>query len=966
MADNFFDESILENKKSQFENYPSLKDYKNFRYVLKQTLDGFQIFCEINSERLNSGELKALLKLNEEKNFLSDSDVALINYIFHRLIGNLTIYKIMNDVGLIFSYLKESNMKTIFDDGKVDMGIAKIDYNKLPEIKFANKKLELDIDINFDLENNVVLDIKNKGDFIFSTDQVFYIIDNNLYELNSNIPAKFYKEIFSGKNKFSIESFFSLKKSLLTLLKEHHNVKISKEVEDLVNLNVEERVAPVVIEVAKSNHFVALHLKYKIGNEFFNVEDYKYAETINWMDKKQEIKIIKEKDNLIQYKSDLGISEDEFLFQMQKFRIRFSQNSKSPFLLMFPISNLEILVKQIIPELEKTYKIEYKDGVALRLTDGNVKFEIETNLKSRLDLFEFKVKFNIEEQEFDIDFLKEVIQQNKKFVQLEDGTTVNIENIREINKWIEFLKRFTFKKSENVYKTESKVALELDEFLKSFKEKNIKSNDEYKNMILELKEKTPITPIELPENVDSILRNYQKEGIYWLHFLKKYGFGGILADEMGLGKTLQALTILDMNKDLGPHIVICPKTLIYNWEFEAKKYFPNMRVLVISGDSNKRKKLIETSNDYDLIITSYSMLQKDYRYYIEFDLKYGYQILDEAHYVKNMKTLSAKAVRLINAQNIVLLTGTPLENNLDELYGTFDLVMPEYLGSKIEFNREFASKIERNNMIALEILQAKIRPFILRRIKSEVLKELPEKQEQVVYSAMTNKQIAIYNEVLNRVKIEVNELVKNQGFDKSKIQVLSALLKLRQVCNHPSLVDKDFTDEEDISGKYNQFQELLSEVIDNGEKVLVFSQFTSMLDIMEKDLKKEKIKYLRLDGSTKNRQELVEEFNNDKSTKIFLISLKAGGVGINLTSASAVFLYDPWWNPMVERQAMDRAHRIGQKKTVNIYKFITKNSIEEKILKLQERKGNLFDNLVNQDRGFIKRLEWEDLMELFD
>ena len=388
--------------------------------------------------------------------------------------------------------------------------------------------------------------------------------------------------------------------------------------------------------------------------------------------------------------------------------------------------------------------------------------------------------------------------------------------------------------------------------------------------------------------------------------------------------------------------------------------------MIIDKDSEKRKKLIDEVNNYNIVITSYSMIQKDYIHYIEKEINFNYQVLDEAHYVKNIKTLSSKAVRIIPAKRKVLLTGTPLENNLDELFGTFELIMPGYLGSKLEFRRDFVSKIERNNQIALEILQAKIRPFILRRTKKEVLKELPDKQEQTVLNEMTNKQIGVYNEVLQRVKTEVNELVKVQGFDKSRIQVLSALLKLRQVCNHPALADKSFRDQEDISGKYEQFKELLEEVIDSGEKVLVFSQFTSMLDIFEDDLIKDKVNYLRLDGSTKNRQDIVDQFNNDDKVKVFLISLKAGGVGLNLTAASAVFLYDPWWNPMAEQQAVDRAHRIGQTKKVNIYKFITKNSIEEKILKLQTRKGNLFENLVVEDSGFVKRLEWEDLMELFD
>jgi len=742
-------------------------------------------------------------------------------------------------------------------------------------------------------------------------------------------------------------------------------MKISKEVENLSNLNLKRKVAKVVAEVSRTSHFIVFALKYKIGKEHFNIEDYKYLENQSWLDKTSEIKIVKEKDSLVHYVSDETLSEDIFREIFEGVRIRYSQNSKSPFSLMLPISYLELFIAKAIPNIKKFFDIEYKDGVPLRLAEGNVKFEIEANLKSRLDLFEFNVKFKVEDEYFDLDFLKNLMQQNKKFIQLKDGSTINIENVREINKWIEFLKRFEFKRKDNNYSTKSEVALELDEFLRDFKQKEVKSNESYRDLILELKERKPIKTIDLPSNIDSILRDYQKEGIYWMHFLKKYGFGGILADEMGLGKTLQALTILAMERDQ-KHIVICPKTLIFNWENEIKLYFPEIKVLIIDGDSEKRKRLIKTINNFDIIITSYSMLQRDYAEYIRSKLKFEYAVLDEAHYIKNMKTLSAKAVRLIDSKNKILLTGTPLENNLGELYSTFDLIMPNYLGSKLEFNREFISKIERNNMIALEILQSKIRPFILRRTKKEVLKELPDKQEQVVYSEMTNRQIAIYNEVLNRVRDEVNNLIEKQGFQKSRIQVLSALLKLRQICNHPSLVDESFKGEENISGKHNQFLELLTEVVDSGEKVLVFSQFTSMLDIFEKDLARLDIKYTRLDGSTRDRQEVVKQFNTNKEIKVFLISLKAGGVGINLTSASAVFLYDPWWNPMVEKQAMDRAHRIGQTKKVNVYKFITKNSIEEKILKLQERKGNLFDNLVTESGNIIKKLEWEDLMELFD
>lgn len=948
MDKKFFDESIFNSVESE----ESLNiDSKLLSFHLKKHNNSFQFYVENKSERLNGSELKIILKANETKKFLSENDCALFNYISHRLLGTQTIYNVFNDISFILSHLKNSKIKTFFEENS---------------LQFSDKSYKLNLELKFDENNNVVLEVLDKGDIIATPDVVYFIKDEVLYSLNEKVPPKFYTEIFDGKNKFSIDMFLTLKTTILERLKNSQNLKISPEVKMLSEMSIEKRVAKLVVEISKTTHFIILHLKYNVGEEVFNAEDYKYAETISWIDKKSLVKIVREEEQLVQYIPDETLSEEVMREIFDGTRIKYSPSPKSPFMVMLPISSLENFINQVLPKVEDRFDVIYKNGQKLKLADGNVKFELETNLKSRLDFFEFKVRFRIENEYFDIDFLKDLMLKNKKYVQLKDGTTVNIENIREINKWIEFLKKFEFKKKDNVYQSHSTTALELDEFLKDFKEKNIKSNEEYKNMIQELKEKKPVNEVELPLDVKEILRDYQKEGVYWLHFLKKYGFNGILADEMGLGKTIQTLCILAMNQEEGAHIVICPKSLIYNWENEIKKYFPQMKVLIIDGESEKRKKLIENSQGSNILITSYSMLQKDYKMYIENHLNFNYMVLDEAHYVKNMKTLSAKAVRIINSKRVLLLTGTPLENNLDELYGTFDLVMPTYLGNKIDFNRDYVSKIERNNMIALELLQAKIRPFILRRTKKEVLKELPDKVEQVVYNEMTNKQTAIYQELLNRVKAEVNELIKNQGFDKSRIQVLSALLKLRQICNHPGLMEEGFKNEENISGKYDQFLELLEEVIESGEKVLVFSQFTSMLDIFQKELSNKKINFVRLDGSTKNRQEVVDQFNNDEKIKVFLISLKAGGVGLNLTSASAVFLYDPWWNPMVEKQAMDRAHRIGQTQTVNVYKFITKNSIEEKILKLQERKGNLFENLVTEDSGYFKRLEWEDLMELFD
>lgn len=949
METNFFDENVLKQQNSSPNNLNLNSKEHKLSYHLKKIDNQLQFFILDGEDRLNATEISSVLK--NIKDTLNDKEISLLSYISSRLGIIQSLYRVVTDLDLIIEYLKEVEHDVYLNDEK---------------ITFSNEEITLNFRFSLDEFSNIKLTCIDDIKPFITPNEVLIKQDSSLLKLNSKINYALYREIFEGKNTFSVDSFLSIKEILISQLEQAHKVVIDDELNQIISMPRIEEVAPLIVEIGRTNHFVTFECKYKIGEEYFEVDLYTYAETVNWIDKTRKIKTAIIDNKRVDFLSDISLSSEDFRNIFVENRLRPSISSKNPFSIMLPISSLELVIKHIIPRIEKDYTIEYKDGQRLELLQGEVEFEVDTKLIKRVDLFEFSVKFKIGDEYVDLEFLKDLVQKNKKYYQLENGTTINIENIREINKWIEFLGRYEFKRTKGVYKTGSITALELDEFLKDFQDKHVQSNQEYKDMISEMKDKKPVEDVNYPNEVISILRDYQKEGVNWISFLRKYNFGGILADEMGLGKTIQSLCAIKTLE--GPHIVICPKTLMYNWEAEAKKFFPEMKVRVIDGNSQQRKELIENlkKNPVDLVITSYSMLQKDYSVYVENEIEFVYKLLDEAHYVKNAKTLSAKAVRLISAKYKLLLTGTPLENNLEELYGTFDLVMPEYLGHKLDFKREFASKIERNNMIALEILQAKIRPFILRRTKKEVLKELPDKQEQIMYNEMNNKQVGIYTEVLERLKADTLTLVKEQGFDKSRMQVLSALLKLRQVCNHPQLLGDDFDQEGVESSKFEQFKELLDEVVEGGEKVLVFSQFTSMMNIMEKDLKEKKINYLRLDGSTQNRQQLVDEFNTNENVKVFLISLKAGGVGLNLTAASSVFIYDPWWNPMAEKQAIDRAHRIGQKRSVNVYKFITKNSIEEKILNLQQTKGNLFENLISEDKGFIKRLEWEDLMELFE
>jgi len=437
---------------------------------------------------------------------------------------------------------------------------------------------------------------------------------------------------------------------------------------------------------------------------------------------------------------------------------------------------------------------------------------------------------------------------------------------------------------------------------------------------------------------------------------------------MGLGKTLQALLLIDMNREAGkPTIVVCPKTLLFNWQDEATKFFPKLKTLVVDGAPREREGKIKHAAEYDLVVTSFSALKKDADIYAAVALKFNYCIVDEAQYIKNQGTLSAKAVKKIDADYRIAMTGTPLENSISEIWSIFDFVMPGFLGNYSSFKARFENPImKQSDAEALADLRGKISCFMLRRSKSAVLKELPPKVEQIAHCQLGDHQNILYQEILANTKKEIFDTVKEKGFAKSQIHILAALMKLRQVCNHPALLLKDVNYRKYESAKLDLFMELVDEVMASNRKVLVFSQFTSMLDILAKEMKAKKIEFNYLSGKTHNRKELVDDFNINPDKKVFLISLKAGGTGLNLVSADNVIIFDPWWNPSVENQAIDRAHRIGQKNSVNVYKLVTKGTIEEKILKLQEKKKFLFDNLVDESNDLFKKLTWDEVRELFD
>ncbi|MHB9007766.1 MAG: SNF2-related protein [Limisphaerales bacterium] len=464
--------------------------------------------------------------------------------------------------------------------------------------------------------------------------------------------------------------------------------------------------------------------------------------------------------------------------------------------------------------------------------------------------------------------------------------------------------------------------------------------------------------------LESVLRPYQKAGVAWLWFLRRNGFGGILADEMGLGKTLQALTLIQTAgaaERIGPTLIVCPTSLVTNWAEEARKFTPTLRVLTLHG-ADRHERFVQIAQS-DLVITSYALVRRDAERYrgVEFDTV----ALDEAQHIKNRATQNAQAVKSIRSRHRLVLTGTPLENSVLDLWSIFDFLMPGYLGGAKDFRERYEQPIARDRDAAVQArLARRVRPFLLRRLKRDVAADLPEKIEQVAYCELTAPQAAVYRQLLEAGRREVLEAAGPQGLAKSRMLVLTTLLRLRQVCCDLRLLKLPDLDPATASGKVDLFAELLEEVIDGGHRVLVFSQFTTMLGLLRERLEAEGVGFCYLDGSTGDRAGVVRQFQTRSEIPVFLISLKAGGTGLNLTGADTVIHFDPWWNPAVEAQATDRAHRIGQTRVVTSYKLIARGTVEEKILKLQARKRATLQAMLGDEEQFTGTLDWEEIQEL--
>ncbi len=505
-------------------------------------------------------------------------------------------------------------------------------------------------------------------------------------------------------------------------------------------------------------------------------------------------------------------------------------------------------------------------------------------------------------------------------------------------------------------------ALYLDKLLEKNEEIYSSRDSYFREMVKNFKTVND-ADFEEPASLSGIMRGYQRNGYRWLRMLEEYRLGGILADDMGLGKTLQVLAVLLAAKQegrKGTSLVVAPASLVYNWGEEVRSYTPELSCGFITGTQEERRQRLEQYQDYDVIVTSYDLLKRDIEYYE--DKEFYYHIIDEAQYIKNHITAAAKAVKVIRSRVRYALTGTPIENRLSELWSIFDFLIPGYLYGYDVFRNEFESPIVRNeDQGVLERLQRMTGPFILRRMKENVLKDLPEKLEENRYVKFESDQQKLYDAQVIHMKQRIG-MQDAQEFQRNKIQILAELMKLRQICCDPGLCFENYRGE---SAKMEACVELVKSAAEGGHKMLLFSQFTSMLELLAERLKEEKISFYTITGATpkEKRLQLVKAFNKDE-TKVFLISLKAGGVGLNLTGADVVIHYDPWWNLAVQNQATDRTHRIGQTRMVVVYRLIAKGTIEEKIQELQESKRALSEQIIQGDAGQLGGMSKEDFMSL--
>lgn len=816
--------------------------------------------------------------------------------------------------------------------------------------KFVNEKMEVLKWIKRD--NNLSLIIKEKensstalttelllndsitefmiiNEDLILADNTFYIIDMESNDFHT------LKELVGTIDESGLENFLTL------TIKYFKNIEI--EYKDYKIMVGEKHIPSPQLVIEKISHDNSLYLQVTLmvssmHYDFLKDHDIKQVAIVNDLERKISI-------------CEIDISRiSEAIEDIVKLLAKDQKNLKVRSSYYLDESNLIIMQEKLAKEfimkdllqLASKYKVVGTDKLR-KYNIKAVKPKVIGNFSHSIDFLEGEIELEIEGEKFSI---LDVLSSYKKdsYIMLSDGTSALINK-----KYIEKLERI-FKDNNKQKVKLSFFDLPLVEELiedKIFSEEMNRSREFFKGI-----NNINNYAIETPK-IKAQLREYQEYGYKWLSYLMDNNLGGCLADDMGLGKTLQAIAVLTRlhEKKGTKSLVVMPKSLVYNWESEIKKFSPKLKVGIYYGNFRNRDIIKKNS----VILTTYGTIRND----IETIKEYFFDavILDESQNIKNVNAQTTKAIMLLNTRHRIALSGTPIENNLSELYSLFRFLNPSMFGTLEEFNNYYAIPIQReNDREAIEELKKKVYPFILRRIKKEVLKDLPDKIEKTMYIEMNPEQKKLYDERRNYYYKMVHSQIKENGIGKTQFFILQALNELRQITSCPEAKSVGVT-----SSKREVLINNIVEAVENGHKVLVFTNYINSINNICEDLKKYDIKYLSMSGSTKDRQLLVDKFQKDNKYKVFVMTLKTGGVGLNLTAADTIFIYDPWWNKTVENQAIDRAYRLGQDRTVFSYKLILKDTIEEKILQLQESKIKLLDNLISEDSATLKSLTEKDI-----
>lgn len=754
----------------------------------------------------------------------------------------------------------------------------------------------------------------------------------NLLPLYSELFCSEQKQIgFSGENK---NAFIE---KVLPVIKKTMSVSVPQEIRDRY---VVETLIPKLyldIKLLRKKSYVSAVIKFSYGayeiNPLCPATDYS---CILVRDLEEEERLLK-----LLYELKFSVSDNEFILKREG-----------------DIYDLMTQNGEILNDnFEVYYSKEYKKMSVRKMG----RFSASIRLNTDINLLEMDLDYTgMPKDELEAFF--QAIRLKKKYFRMKNGMFIGLSpdnnNVANMRWLLE-----NGKTSQNGKITFAKTTAFYLEHMFS-KNNHIQKETSFNKLVDDLSHPENKS-YKIPDGINAVLRPYQVLGYRWLRVLAEYGLGGILADDMGLGKTLQAiLFIVGMHEDMQgkKSLIVCPTSLAYNWQEEFERFAPGIKICVVFGSPEERSSCYENMEGYDVMITTYPLIRKDIKQITKY-CTFDNMFIDEAQFIKNPASIAAKAVKAVSATNRFALTGTPIENSLSELWSIFDFIMPGFFQKYSRFSEKYEKPILREkNEMRMRELKMRIKPFILRRMKKDVLKELPDKIETNRMAEMTIKQKKIYRSYLSRIQTELRDKDILDG-NTGQIQVLSALTRLRQICCDPSTFVENY---HGGSGKLELLMEHLPDILRGGHSVIIFSQFTTMLSIIAGRLREEGIAFYYLSGTTKinERKQFVRGFNRG-DVNVFLISLKAGGTGLNLTGADTVIHFDPWWNPAVEQQATDRAYRIGQKKKVQVYRYVMKDSIEEKIYELQKRKKQLFDNVIQSEEMFINNLTIEELKNLF-